>query len=245
MKSIKFFFAIIFTSLFLGNRTSYAQIHEVGIMAGIASYKGEMSQYVPNLHHIDNIGNRLAIGAFYRNNFSKSISFRGNFMYARVDDNDEKGNDVLAKLRGHFFQTDILELSAQIEYNFRDFRQSLKFPETWTPYVFLGVGGMKLSPRFNLLPTYDLYSISIPIGVGMKFMLSDNFNLGIEFGGRKTFTDYIDDIGVNVDKSGVARDPRYFTGNTADKDMYFFTGFTLSYVVPIPKRLCPVKVRTF
>ncbi|HAS42322.1 MAG TPA: hypothetical protein DCS93_17725 [Microscillaceae bacterium] len=244
MKSLKLLILIIFPTLF-AYQTSKAQIHEVGLMAGIATYKGEMSQYFPNFHHIDNIGNRIAVGAFYRGNFTKSISLRGNFMYARVDDNDQLSSAPIATLRGHFFQTDILELSAQIEYNFMDFRQNPKFPETWTPYLFLGVGGMKISPRFNLLPTYNLYSIAIPLGVGMKFMLNDNLNLGVEFGARATFTDFIDDIGVDVDQAGIARDPRYFTGNTADRDMYFFSGFTLSYVIPLPQRLCPVKVRTF
>ncbi len=244
MKSLKFLVLIILPTL-LVSQVSKAQIHEVGLKAGIATYKGEMSQYFPNFHHIDNIGNRVAIGAFYRGNFTKSISLRGNFMYARVDDNDQLSSTDISALRGHFFQTDILEISAQVEYNFLDFRQNPKFPETWTPYLFLGIGGMKMSPRFNLLPTYNLYSIVIPIGVGMKFALSETLNLGIEFGARKTFTDLIDDIGVDVDQAGIVRNPIYYTGNTADKDMYFFSGFTLSYVIPLPKRLCPVKVRTF
>lgn len=243
MKSFKLLI-LVFSTFFIC-QTSRAQIHEVGVMAGIAAYKGEMSQYFPNYHHIENIGNRIAVGAFYRGNFSKSISIRGNFIYARVDDDDKLSSSAMAGLRNHLFQTDILELSAQVEYNFLDFRQNAKFPETWTPYLFLGVAGMKISPRFNLLPTYGLYSIAIPIGVGMKFMLNDNLNLGVEFGARKTFTDHIDDIGLNVDQASTPRDPRYFTGNTADKDMYFFSGFTLSYVLPLPQRLCPVKVRTF
>ncbi|WP_299456422.1 DUF6089 family protein [uncultured Microscilla sp.] len=244
MKSLKYIFIAILSSVLIYSPAK-AQIHEVGIMAGLASYKGEMSQYFPNLHQIDNVANRIAVGAFYRGNFSRSISIRGNFTYGKVDGTDANGTDFISQQRGHFFQTDLLELSAQIEYNFRDFRRNLKFPETWTPYLFVGVGGMKMSPRYNLLPTYGLYSITIPIGIGMKFMLNDKLNLGMEFGARKTFTDFIDDIGVNVDQAGNPRNPIYFTGNTADNDMYFFTGFTLSYVMPIPKRLCPIKIKTF
>jgi hypothetical protein len=244
MKSLKFIFIATLTALFAYTPTK-AQIHEVGMMAGLTSYKGEMSQYFPNLHQIDNIANRIAVGAFYRANISRSISLRGNFMYGRVDGSDANGTDFMSQQRGHIFQTDLLELSAQVEYNFRDFRRNLKFPETWTPYLFVGVGGMKMSPRYNLLPTYDLFTLAIPVGIGMKFMLNDYLNLGMEFGARATFTDYIDDIGVNVDEAGTPRNPLYFTGNTADKDMYFFSGFTLSYVIPIPKRLCPIKIKTF
>lgn len=244
MKSLKFLFIAIF-STFLFYHPTNAQIHEVGIMTGLASYKGEMSQYVPNLHQIDKITNRIAIGAFYRGNYYRAVSIRSSLMYGRVDGNDANSSEYIATQRGHLFQTDILELSIHAEYNFRDFRRNMKFPETWTPYLFAGIGGMKISPRYNILPTYGLFSLVIPVGVGMKFMLNEKFNLGIEFGARKTFTDYIDDIGVGVDQGGTARNPIYYTGNTADKDMYFFTGFTFSYVVPIPKRLCPIKIRTF
>ena len=41
---------------------------------------------------------------------------------------------------------------------------------------------------------YKLTQLNIPIGVGIKYFLSDNVNLSFEIVHRKTFTDYIDDV---------------------------------------------------
>lgn len=41
---------------------------------------------------------------------------------------------------------------------------------------------------------YKLTQMNIPIGVGIKYFLSDNVNLSFEIIHRKTFTDYIDDV---------------------------------------------------
>ena len=41
---------------------------------------------------------------------------------------------------------------------------------------------------------YKLTQLNIPMGVGIKYFLSDNVNLSFEIVHRKTFTDYIDDV---------------------------------------------------
>jgi hypothetical protein len=41
---------------------------------------------------------------------------------------------------------------------------------------------------------YSLTQINIPLGVGVKYYLSENVNLSFELIHRKTFTDYIDDV---------------------------------------------------
>lgn len=46
--------------------------------------------------------------------------------------------------------------------------------------------GLKPYPKFNL---------AIPIGLGVKVRLPANFDLNVELGFRKLFTDYLDDIG--------------------------------------------------
>jgi hypothetical protein len=45
-------------------------------------------------------------------------------------------------------------------------------------------------------------TLVIPYGLGARFMVSPLFNVSIEAGWRKTFTDYLDDVStVYVDKS--------------------------------------------
>ncbi|WP_461039573.1 DUF6089 family protein [Spirosoma harenae] len=41
---------------------------------------------------------------------------------------------------------------------------------------------------------YSLLSVAIPIGVGMRYRLNQDFNLGFEIGFRYTFSDYLDDV---------------------------------------------------
>ncbi len=49
----------------------------------------------------------------------------------------------------------------------------------------------------GFFPTREKYSriqLTIPMGVGFTYRLTRELNLGLEFGYRKTFTDYIDDV---------------------------------------------------
>jgi len=49
-------------------------------------------------------------------------------------------------------------------------------------------------PEYPDRKPYKLTQLNIPIGVGVKYFLSDNLNLSFEIVHRKTFTDYIDDV---------------------------------------------------
>lgn len=103
-------------------------------------------------------------------------------------------------------------------------------------------------------PDYKLTQFSIPFGAGVKLSLTDNFNVGLEMGFRKTFTDYLDDVSTTyVDESLLLSNrgakavelayrgdelkdgnPNYppagaKRGNSLQKDWYYFTGVTFSF----------------
>lgn len=44
---------------------------------------------------------------------------------------------------------------------------------------------------------YSLFSVAIPFGIGIKYKLSDNWDIAFEIGYRFTFTDYLDDVSGN------------------------------------------------
>lgn len=44
---------------------------------------------------------------------------------------------------------------------------------------------------------YSLVTLAVPVGVGIRYALNQNFNLGAEVGFRFTFSDYLDDVGSN------------------------------------------------
>ncbi len=89
------------------------------------------------------------------------------------------------------------------------------------PYGLIGVGVFKFNPQaqytapdgstrwVDLQPLktegqgmasyperkeYNLTQINIPYGVGVKYFISEKFNLALEIVNRKTFTDYVDDV---------------------------------------------------
>ena len=86
------------------------------------------------------------------------------------------------------------------------------------PYGVIGIGAFHFNPQgtdpvngswVNLAPLrtegqgfpeypdrkeYKLTQMNIPMGVGVKYFLSESVNLSLEIIHRKTFTDYIDDV---------------------------------------------------
>ena len=64
----------------------------------------------------------------------------------------------------------------------------------WLELQPLGTEGQYSSEYPGKKP-YQLIQFAIPVGVGFKASLGNNFSMSIEYGFRKTFTDYLDDVG--------------------------------------------------
>jgi len=90
--------------------------------------------------------------------------------------------------------------------------------------------------NFNDRSPYNQYSFAIPFGFGFKYSLTDKFGLTFEWGMRKTFTDYIDDISTTyADDPSVIADPTQThsaymqRGDDQTMDWYNYTGVTITY----------------
>ena len=156
-----------------------------------------------------------------------------------------------------------MEVTAQ--YNFLSLNESW-----WTPYVFAGVGFFHYRPytkdtsgtEYFLQPlstegqgfasgvnNYKLMQFSVPIGIGAEYSLNEDMRIGLEFGYRKTFTDYLDDVSnAYVDEASLqsARGPKAVElayrgdevhagaypaagvnrGNPNNKDGYYYVALT-------------------
>lgn len=236
MKMKQGFLSLICIIIFQG--AIFAQTHEIGFTAGVANYSGELAP----VFNITSPGPQT--GLFYRYNMGTEFSARINFSFAQISANDANSDDAFAQARNHLFETGLIELGAQLEYNFLDFRNgNRRVQQNWSPYVFLGLAFLKFSPQENGQPTYNTRTASIPLGLGLKARLGDNWNIGFEFGSRFTFTDFLDDLGVEANAAFTTpRNPKYFTGNTNNNDVYHFTSLTISYVFPDSQKDCPVKL---
>ena len=112
----------------------------------------------------------------------------------------------------------------------------------------LGTEGQETT-EFNERKRYNLTQIGLPVGFGFKFKLSTQWTLGLEYGIRFTFTDYLDDVSTTyveptriegqygpmaaamADRSPtlhLENDPR---GDDARNDSYGILGLTMTYKI--------------
>ncbi|MDD4745961.1 MAG: hypothetical protein PHW19_01645 [Salinivirgaceae bacterium] len=139
-------------------------------------------------------------------------------------------------------------------------------------YIFAGVGLFWFNPQGrdedgkwhnlrpigtegqNVIPSrspYKRLQVAIPFGLGARYALTRKFSIGLEYGARITFTDYIDDVSKNYIHPDFFTDPteRYLAnpglpyengdpytvgpndrrGSSLYDDYYMFTVVTLSY----------------
>lgn len=150
--------------------------------------------------------------------FGNHISARAEITWFSLKGSDAEAGDPDRVPRNLSFSSNNYEISATGAFSFfpngnRYYRRpKLNF------YGFAGIGLMYYNPKaeyqgemITLRPlqteniTYSSFGIVIPYGLGVRFKVNPNFNLSIEGGIRKTFTDYIDDV------STVHQDPSKFT----------------------------------
>ena len=163
----------------------------------------------------------FSVGLRYK--IEEYIAVKGALAYGKLRGDDNKTAEIFRNNRNLSFRSPIVEFSLLAEYSFIKERVGHKYNlrkirgvkgfKTNT-YFFTGIGVFYFNPRaqYNgkwyslaplstegqgLVPTRKKYSrvqISIPIGIGMKYSLNRKLSIGLEYGVRKTFTDYIDDV---------------------------------------------------
>jgi len=135
----------------------------------------------------------------------------------------DKGDaEFWRKKRNLQFRSPLLEAYAAIEfYPTVFFEQYDGLQGKLRPYGVAGVGIFKFRPQgryyapdgsYNWVdlqplhlegqgmaeypdrPNYKLHSLEIPLGVGAKYYIKENFYVGLEVMHRKSFTDYVDDV---------------------------------------------------
>ncbi len=209
-------FSLFTVSLFLLFQTAKAQyesvVHEgeFGIGIGAAHYFGDLNTRA----HLNRP--KPAVSLFFRKQFGNYIALRvaGTFAQLGYSDVYNKDNEY-QKRRNLSFNTNIWELAVQGDFNFFKFLPN--DPQfRFTPYITLGVGAFNYDPyaylqgkKYFLRPLgtegqgsalypdrkqYSTMAICMPIGVGVKYSLTENINLGLEVLYRVTGTDYIDDV---------------------------------------------------
>lgn len=214
MKLSKIIFFIYCTLLSID---AFSQKIEIGGGLGAMNYKGDIS---PDLHpSFAQVGGHILL----RYNLKKDVTFRLGANLGSIYANDKDVSDPFNKLRGQSFKTSMREVSLITEYNFFSYQYS-RFHKDWSPYVFGGVGLMSFSPSNTPISDYKQAGVVIPFGVGIKYNLAGPWDLNLEFGTRKTFTDYLDNLGG--DNPAL---PRKIQNDYSREDMYYYTSLGITY----------------
>jgi len=85
------------------------------------------------------------------------------------------------------------------------FNPKAKYDGKWVALQPLGTEGQGLPGAKH---KYSRFSVCIPIGLGFKQPISKKYLVGLEFGFRKTYTDYIDDVSGTYYDNNVIREKR-------------------------------------
>jgi len=233
---------------------------EIGFSAGTMFYIGDLNQFRPFYK------SKVAGGFLYRYNVHSRMTLRFTGTYGNVEAYDrDAGQDLLVN-RNLSFQSPITEIAGGIEFHYLPFQFGNKRYKG-TTYLISQIGVFKMNPQTEYNgqtvelqslgtegqnPTagkkyYSKYQICIPLGIGLKLSMGKFMSFNIDIAIRKTFTDYLDDVGSDTYYDPIALEALNGSeaaalsnrsldgstfgrrGNSSNKDWYVYCGGMLTF----------------
>jgi hypothetical protein len=267
MKTFALCFFLILSGLYgFAQKNKREESREIGVFGGVSYYVGDLNPYK---HFAEP---HFAGGILYRKNFNKRVTLRLSATYGKVTGADSLSTNLTQNARNLSFQSRIIEIGPTIELNFVKYRPGELYNESATMFLIFGLTYFNMNPQgerngemydLQTLGTegqgsslsdkkeYSLNQISIPLGIGFRGNIGKHFCFSLEYGIRKTFTDYLDDVsGKYVDPTALAAAngqlASYFSnqstgdrssqtgtyrGNPNNKDWYAFAGLSLTWAI--------------
>jgi hypothetical protein len=271
-------FVVLFSFLLVCGLLSAQQeknykTHEIGVFIGCSYYIGDLN---PSGH----FGplTQPAGGVIYRYNLNPRFSIKANALVGNIQGDDSKTNSASQQERNLSFKSYVRELAVEGEFNFMEYKTGSH--HIFSPYLFLGIAGYMFDPMaqvgnqwVELQPLgtegqgskggskkYRLTQLSIPFGIGMKFSMAKQVCISLEWGMRKTFTPYLDDVSgtyaapsvlaqngpmaVQLANRSLGKDPGGTSmtgserGNGGVDDWYSFAGVMLSFTLKPKDKPC-------
>lgn len=272
MKKIQLQIKILLIVMLLFNFSAKTQQFrpntEIGLLLGASYYLGDL-----NTNHFNQP--LPATGLIIRQNIDRRFVYKAEALYINVKSDDQNPFNIRKQvdttITGIHFKSPIFELSGLLEFNFLPYQPGNPL-HTWTPFIYTGISLFHFNPKAenkygewvelqevgtegqgtNFWPSrrkYSLIQLAIPMGGGVKIAVNESFNIMLEYGIRKTFTDYLDDVSTTFvgGPHGIAYDPLMGIeaqelsdpynlhqsldqrGDPDKKDWYSFAGITLSF----------------
>lgn len=235
----------------------FGQVVELGIFGGGSYYIGELN---PDRQFFFT---RPALGVNARFNVDDRWSVKlGGYRGTLTGDDAVRKSNEMRNLR---FTTAITELSAVVELNYLDYFIGSS-NHYFTPYLYAGPALFRFNPKAEYMGNmislhdagtegqtigqgkkYNLFGFAAVFGLGVKYSIGSRLGLTLDWGMRKAFTDFLDDVSGNYadfsqstglvtdatlvlsDPSAIKHQPSVQRGNPENNDWYAIAGITIIY----------------
>jgi hypothetical protein len=205
---------IFFTIVAATNANAqFTHVGEFGFTLGAAQYFGDLN------HNANFNTPKIALGGYYLKQFTPYLGMRVSAHFIQVGYSDSYSKNDFQEQRNLSFKSNIWELAVHGDFNFFKFVPGDPH-HSFTPFITLGVGVFKFNPYTDLdgrkvylqpLGTegqnigykgldgkvrkpYSTVAMCFPIGMGVKYNMSNGINFFFQIVQRLTTTDYLDDV---------------------------------------------------
>lgn len=192
---------------------------EVGGALGMSGYLGDAN----NANLLKKPG--YVAGGLFRYIINSRMALKANLLTAKISGNSANLANTYPDAQTYAFSSQLYDLGAQFEFNFLNYGIGSKYLKLKriSPYLTLGVGATLATGDG------DAFTLNVPMGVGVKYKLSERLNIGLEFTMRKTFSDELDGL---KDLNGIT------SGFAKNTDWYSFTMISITYEFSKRCRTC-------
>lgn len=205
----------------------YVTVGTSNFLGDLGGGKGAGKDYSPRDLNFNQSRTAFGVGARYKLQRAVNLAVKFNYLNVRGSDASAKDSIRFNRnlnFKSNIYELSArLEFGYQSsrrggsKYGIRRNYGRMK-NMTHNLYAFIGLGGFYYNPKgqrangqwVELRPLhtegqglpggpkqYSKFSISIPVGAYYKLTINKKWSLGVEFCYRKTFTDYIDDVGTS------------------------------------------------
>ncbi|OFX59328.1 MAG: hypothetical protein A2046_12980 [Bacteroidetes bacterium GWA2_30_7] len=216
------FFILILIIPYISNAQKWKRYrYEVLFGIGYSNFFGDLGggagkggQSIISVKDIDFGASRPAffVGARYK--IVERIALKVNILYTYVSGNDKYSGNPDRQGRNESFSSPLFEQSLTAEFSVVKERYGRRYTVSnirslqklhINTYLFAGIAGFSFHPKtkidgihidgqpsYSTGEPYKTYQLSIPVGIGLKYGVNRKLNIGLEYGNRFTFTDFID-----------------------------------------------------
>jgi len=234
------FTLFIFLSCYFYSNTTDAQLRITG-GTGVSGFMGDLqTERVPVFK---SVSANFSLGATY--DLQQQLRARLNLSIMGLQADDKNSSKVDRQARNLNFKSSVWEAAVMAEYDFMD-RDIYNI----VPYVFGGIGVFHFNPyTYDSIvgkvylhdvgtsgqylglsgypQPYKRTAIDLPIGLGIRYEVSESMAIGFELNYRILFTDWVDDV-----STAAYVDPTLFYQSsyyTANNNYYADLASRLSY----------------